>query len=492
MSVSFVNGASVSLDAIPTLKFEDFAAELSAGAPRILAYWRLSDGRVACVRGNPATKRLEAFATPFETYRPLTSRVPAIHRFEAELLGADEDVQPVTPLKGEAAHEVAVGPVHAGVIEPGHFRFQCLGEDVHSLEIRLGYQHRGAEKLIVEATTDARRLALAETVAGDTSIAATLAATKALSIPLSNSTSDLNLLLELERIANHVGDLGALSGDVAYLPTASFCGRIRGEYLNMTAEFVGNRFGHHALLAKAPTAETYKKVLNWFVRTEHELFHALDLLFSEAGAVERFEGTGKVPRELAQEIGLVGMAGRASGLTCDSRIDFPMADETIAETLVATAYEPTGDVLSRARQRYEELKVSHEIVRRLLAAGPVPQCVSPAADSVPQCVSPAADSVPQCVSPAAGNSHPAEGVLGNAAGETHRSTTLTIAVVEAWRGELVHLAVRDADGRLAQYKIFDPSYHNWFGLAQALKGEQISNFPICNKSFNLSYCGVDR
>ena len=118
--------------------------------------------------------------------------------------------------------------------------------------------------------------------------------------------------------------------------------------------------------------------------------------------------------------------------------------------------------------------------------------MQPSAARIEQINSPGVKTVPQCVSPAAGNSHPAEGVLGNAAGETHRGTTLTIAVVEAWRGELVHLAVRDADGRLAQYKIFDPSYHNWFGLAQALKGEQISNFPICNKSFNLSYCGTDR
>lgn len=476
MSISFVNGTSVPLSAIPTLGFETFAdvlAEMTVrdgdtvAYRRILAYWRLPDGRVACARGNPATGNLEVFATPFETYHSLTSRVAAIHRFEAELLGADEDLQPVTPLKGEAAHEVAVGPVHAGVIEPGHFRFQCMGEDVHSLEIRLGYQHRGVEKLIVEATNDARRLALAETVAGDTAVAATVACTKALGLETpregTHRGTDLNLLLELERIANHVGDLGALSGDVAYLPTASFCGRIRGEYLNMTAEFVGNRFGRNALLAKAPTAETYKKVLDWFVKTEHELFHALDLLFSEAGAVERFEGTGKVSCNLAREIGLVGMAGRASGLKVDSRIDFPFADETLtAETLVSTAYEPTGDVLSRARQRYEELKVSHEIVRRILAAGTARSSSSTSSSSL--------------ASPSSSSS----------------LATLCVAAVEAWRGELVHLAVRDAEGALAQYKIFDPSYHNWFGLAQALKGEQISNFPICNKSFNLSYCGVDR
>lgn len=458
MSISFTNGGSVGLGEIPTLSFAEFEGEFEkisrvAGA-RVLALWCLADARVVCVLGNPETKKLEAFAVPRADYRPLARKFPTVQRFERELFG-DPDLEPVTPLKGEAAHEVAVGPVHAGVIEPGHFRFQCMGEDVYALEIRLGYQHRGAERLMVEAKSDARRLALAETVAGDTSIAATLAATKALNLAYSPIFSNLSdILLELERIANHVGDLGALSGDVAYLPTASFCGRIRGEYLNMTAEFVGNRFGRNALLASAPTPETYKKVLDWFVRTEHELFHALDLLFAETGAVERFEDTGKVPRELAASIGLVGMAGRASGLKTDSRVDFPFDDERIRESLVSSAYEPTGDVLSRARQRYEELKVSHAIVRRLLSAPLQP--LEPIESSVP------------------------------------RASSLTVAVVEAWRGELVHLAVRGADGALEAYKIFDPSYHNWFGLAQALKGEQISNFPICNKSFNLSYCGVDR
>ena len=246
MSISFVNGTAVALETVPTLGFAEFAQTFAA-PKRVLALWQLSDARICCILGNPETKRLEAVATPRDTYEPLARRIPALQRFERELFG-DPDREPVTPLKGEAAHEVAVGPVHAGVIEPGHFRFQCLGEDVHSLEIRLGYQHRGAEKLIVEATTDARRLALAETVAGDTSIAATVAAAKALGLETRPSAvslrsavragthrgTDLNLLLELERIANHVGDLGALAGDVAFLPTSAFCGRIRGEYLNMT------------------------------------------------------------------------------------------------------------------------------------------------------------------------------------------------------------------------------------------------------------------
>lgn len=455
MTYSMTNGSSVALKDIPVLSgadFESLLADKLTACCRILALWKLPDGRITVALGNPETKKLEVFST--ET---TDLKLPAAaHRFVAEYLGESEDLAPVTPLKGEAAHEVAVGPVHAGVIEPGHFRFQCMGEDVHSLEIRLGYQHRGAEELIVGASSDIRRLAIAETVAGDSSIAATLAASKSLTYNSHSNSHFLTLLLELERIANHVGDLGALSGDVAYLPTACFCGRIRGEYLNMTAEFVGNRFGRNLLLASAPTPEKIAKVREWFIRTEHELFHALDLLFAETGAIERFEGTGRVDDALAKEIGLTGMAGRASGLKCDSRIDFPFADETITSTLVSADVEMTGDVLSRARQRYEELKVSHEIVRHLLASDALTVAPSPSPTPSPS------------------------------------TSSLTLSAVEAWRGELVHLAVRDEQGALVQYKIFDPSYHNWFGLAQALKGEQISNFPICNKSFNLSYCGVDR
>lgn len=463
MVIEFSNSSPIALETIPVLSFDEFAAQLKgslAQGSRALALTRLEDGRLLAVLGNPETHKLSAVSVREEAYRPLARELPALQRFERELFG-DPDSEDVHPLKGEAAHEVAVGPVHAGVIEPGHFRFQCLGEDVHSLEIRLGYQHRGAEKLIVSAANDSRRLALAETVAGDSSVAATVAAVHALGLRSSYPLVDsdfFTLLLELERIANHVGDLGALSGDVAYLPTASFCGRIRGEYLNMTAEFVGNRFGRNALLAPLPTKETREKVLAWFERTEFDLFHALKLLFTETGAIERFEGTGRVAPELAREIGLVGMAGRASGLKTDSRVDFPTENERVTDSLVSDGYEPTGDVLSRARQRFEELKVSHAIVRHLLSQPLESQAALSSATS----------------------------------SKTALASSLTVAVVEAWRGELVHLAVRDDSGKLALYKIFDPSYHNWFGLAQALRGEQISNFPVCNKSFNLSYCGVDR
>ena len=344
-------------------------------------------------------------------------------------LGGYVDPKTVSPLKGESAHEVAVGPVHAGVIEPGHFRFQCMGEDVYNLQIFLGYQHRGIEDAIAAADGNrSRQIALAETCAGDTSIAAATCFAEICEArdgkhPTDEDLRLRELLLELERIANHVGDLGALAGDVAFLPTASFCGRIRGEYLNMTALLCGNRFGRNAVvpggMRVALTDEKKAKLTEWIERTKKDLDGALKLMFEEPTVLERLEGTGVVSKEIAEEIGLVGVARRAS-------------------------VELHGDVLSRAQIRRIEIDEAHARIASL---------------------------------------------LGDAA--SCRVTAIT-ATINAWRGPLVHAALFDPDGKLLRYKIVDPSAHNWQGLAYALRGEQISNFPICNKSFNLSYCGTDR
>ena len=349
------------------------------------------------------------------------------------------DPASVSPLKGEAAHEVAVGPVHAGVIEPGHFRFQCMGEDVYNLQIFLGYQHRGVEEEIVRADGNLpRQIALAETCAGDTSIAAATCFAEIIEArdALSTSTSSLHLrelLLELERIANHVGDLGALAGDVAFLPTSSFCGRIRGEYLNMTALICGNRFGRNAVVPGGMrvtlTDEKTAQLKDWIVRVKKDLDAALKLMFEEPTVCERFDGTGVVPKDVAADLGLVGVARRASD-------------------------ELNGDVLSRARIRRLEIEEAHEKVFALLASAP--------------------------------HSNP------NAQTSKHPNALVAIvSTVAAWRGPLVHAALFD-HGKMTDYHIVDPSAHNWQGLAWALRGEQISNFPICNKSFNLSYCGTDR
>ena len=370
---------------------------------------------------------------------------PSVQEASAWLdsLGGYVNPEKVVPLKGAAAHEVAVGPVHAGVIEPGHFRFQCMGEDVFNLQIFLGYQHRDVEKAIVASDGMLpRQIALAETCAGDTSAAAATAFAQIMerafpsrfSPPDGDACRIRGLMIELERIANHVGDLGALAGDVAFLQTASFCGRIRGEYLNMTALICGNRFGRNAIVPGGvrmkPSDSGYAQLKAWIARVKPELDRALKLMFHEHSVCDRFDGTGKVPRDVAESIGLVGVARRAS-------VEF------------------NGDVMARALVRRIEIEEAHAKIARLLDGE------RPAAAA-------------------------ARGVDGGTGFIGVRSE------VPAWRGPLVHAAVFSPDGRMVGYRIVDPSAHNWPGLAWALRGEQISNFPICNKSFNLSYCGTDR
>jgi len=346
----------------------------------------------------------------------------------------------VAPLHGVAAHEVAVGPVHAGVIEPGHFRFQCMGEDVYNLQIFLGYQHRSVEAHIVAANGHLpRQIALAETCAGDTSIAAATCFARIIErrdgLSVSRNDEALRLLLlELERIANHVGDLGALAGDVAFLPTSAFCGRIRGDFLNLTALVCGNRFGRNTVvpggMRVSLTDEKRRQLSDRLPTLKYELDQALELMFGDSGACDRLDGTGVVSAELARSLGLVGVVLRAS-------VDFK------------------GDVLSRALVRRLEINEAYERILAVLDGSvklPPPNVEESSANGL---------------------------------------RTIS-ACVNAWRGPLVHSATFDSDGQMTAYHIVDPSAHNWQGLAAALRGEQISNFPICNKSFNLSYCGTDR
>ena len=358
--------------------------------------------------------------------------------------GGYSNPEGVAALKGAAAHEVAVGPVHAGVIEPGHFRFQCMGEDVYNLQIFLGYQHRGVEEAIVAADGNLpRQIALAETCAGDTSAAAAIAFSELMERafperfpqPGQEALRLREILLELERIANHTGDLGALAGDVAFLQTASFSGRIRGEYLNMTALLCANRFGRNAIIPGGariiPSAEKYAQIKDWIGRVKPELDRALKLMFHEHSVCDRFDGTGKVSKEIAREIGLVGVARRASE-------------------------EFNGDVMARALVRRVEINEAHRKIALLIGGS---------------------YAFPQSACDGAAD---------------HGAFSVVSASVPAWRGPLVHAAAFSPQGKMLRYKIVDPSAFNWPGLAWALRGEQISNFPICNKSFNLSYCGTDR
>ena len=362
-------------------------------------------------------------------------------------------------VEGPEVHEVAVGPVHAGVIEPGHFRFQCHGEDVFSLEISLGYQHRGVARALVGGPTK-RTAHYMETLAGDTSVGHATAwaqAVEALAgVEVPARAQVLRAIgLELERLANHTGDLGALANDVGYLPTAAYCGRLRGDWLNLTALLCGSRFGRGLVRPGGVSFDVeLERAQDGATRAElafRDVKGAVDLLWTTPSVMARFEETGVVARESAEDLGLVGPAARACGIALDVRQDHPTGAWRFLQLPVPTWH--TGDVFARAFVRWLEVEQSARFVREQLLALPRGALRVPVGPCAPEHV--------------------------------------VVSLVEGWRGEVCHVAITDAAGRFAHYEVVDPSLHDWPGLAMALRGQQISDFPLCNKSFNLSYCGHD-
>lgn len=369
------------------------------------------------------------------------------------------DDYPFAAFEGDEVHEVAVGPVHAGIIEPGHFRFQAHGEEVLDLEIVLGYQHRGVESLL--RTRDRRQAVfIAESIAGDTVIAHASAACGAFealarSRKGARAQSIRGIALELERAANHIGDLGALAGDIAYQPGAAFYGRLRGECLNMLMTISGNRFGRGLVRPGGVTFDIPPSMADELssrvARLEREIRPVSELFFGAASVQSRLEGVGAVPREQVAARGYVGPVARACEIHQDVRHDHPYGVFRYSQIPVATAW--AGDVYARALVRWLEIQRSLAFLVEQLAALPAGETRAPCGGLAP--------------------------------------SELVVAMEEGWRGEVAHTVLTDASGGVRRHKVTDPSFHNWPALAAAMPGNQISDFPLCNKSFNLSYAGHD-
>lgn len=362
-------------------------------------------------------------------------------------------------VEGEEVHEVGVGPVHAGVIEPGHFRFQCHGEEILHLEIQLGYQHRGVTKLFPQRKPS-QQLVLVESIAGDSVIANATAFCSAIEAlaGLSPSLRDQavrGIAAELERVAMHLSTLSGIATDIGFAMPAAAFGALRTAVINLTAEICGSRFGRGWIIPGGVRFDLDASLIDKARRVLVQLLTKFSdieaLLFNSPSALARLEETGVVSTEQARAAGLVGLAARASGIAIDVRADFPYGIYRYSSVVSPTL--DSGDVYARAKLRAVEIQNSIQFLVEQIENLPPPKAKSPLRE-----------------------------LARNA---------FVIALTEGHRGEVAHILITNANGQLSQVVIKDPSFHNWYGLALAVRENGISDFPLCNKSFDLSYAGHD-
>ena len=360
---------------------------------------------------------------------------------------------PFAEVEGAGIYEIPVGPVHAGVIEPGHFRFWVVGETIVRMKARLWFVHKGIERLF-EGRDLGFALGLSEKISGDSAVGHSLAfvqaVEEALEVEVAPRAQELRaVLVELERLYNHVSDVGALCNDVGFALANAHALTLRERLLALNERVTGHRllrggvqFGGAALLA-LPQANELSDIGQQF----HEL---VDLARANSIVMDRFTGTGVLTANQAREIGVLGVVARASGLNRDSRVLHPFVQ------LPATFHpvqRESGDVLARFEVRCDEVDASLRMVSDIVSReGPL---------------------------------------VVDAGGEILERAGHGTGIVEGWRGAIVHRVEFGSDGRLQRVKIVDPSFFAWPALPVALNDTIVPDFPLVNKSFNLSYAGND-
>jgi Ni,Fe-hydrogenase III large subunit/NADH:ubiquinone oxidoreductase subunit C len=496
--VTIKNSGSISLKEIPDLSYQEFSDAmiklLTKNSSHCVNYFcsgNMSNRKLIACIADDETHEIQLLAHslhPDENKLSSLSRLfPALQLFERDIferfglnfenhpwlkpvrfpsdskyIPAGMDNYPFYTIEGEDLHEVGVGPVHAGIIEPGHFRFICNGETVLHLEIQLGYQHRGIENLMTSANSRLQQMILAENIAGDTVIGHSLTAANVFESLLgSNISNTLHLerliALELERIAMHLADSATLCTDVAYQLGQVSCEALRTLVINGIQLWCGNRFGKGLIRpfgTNYPLSnEVSKNLLSILEDVKLRYSDITHRIFSLPSILDRFESIGKLTITQVQQIGAVGMVAKSSGLKRDVRWSHPSGHYS------RFVFEPvileTGDVWARAMLRNLEIIQSISMISTILGKWETETNTKP-------------------------------DYSGNLP-----VNMLAISLVEGWRGEICHIGITDSNGELTHYSIKDPSFHNWTALALALRNQEISDFPLCNKSFNLSYCGHD-
>jgi Ni,Fe-hydrogenase III large subunit/Ni,Fe-hydrogenase III component G len=364
---------------------------------------------------------------------------------------------PFTQVGGEGVYEIPVGPVHAGVIEPGHFRFSVVGETIIDMKSRLYFTHKGTEKLF-EGREPAAGVELAERVSGDTTVGHALAFCQALEAaagtPVPERARWLRvILLEMERFYNHVADFGMIANDTGYAVGHSHCFRIRERLLRLNRRLTGNRLLRGGVVPGGvghdlPDDLDLPGELAAALRDFDEI---VALALGNTLVMDRLDGTGRLTTRIARDHGVLGYVARASGIDADVRRDHPFA--AYRALTVRVPVLESGDVKARTLVRVEEARESVRLVQeavRRLPAGPLAAPLGPLPPFEP-----------------------------------------AFSLVEGWRGAVVHWVLADEAGRLSRVKIMDPSFLNWRPLSYALLENIVPDFPLCNKSFNQSYSGND-
>jgi len=368
---------------------------------------------------------------------------------------ADAGAYPFVPVEGTGVYEIPVGPVHAGLIEPGHFRFWVVGETILRMKARLWFVHKGIERLF-EGRDPESGLELAERISGDTAVghalAYCLAVEDAWNVEVSAEGMLLRgTLLELERLYNHVADIGALCNDVGFGVANAWALSLREYLLQLNARVTGHRLLRGGVVPGG--AHVHRLPTNGELTEISRRFEELiGLITSSALVMERFTGTAVLDEAHARDLGVVGVAGRASGLAFDARQSHP---SVLMPGSFSPAICPVGDVKARFDVRVEEARTSLSLVSEFAQRAGTLHAVTV----------------------------PAQSQAGQSASG--------VGIVEAWRGAAVHRVELNNEGRLTRVKVVDPSFHNWPALPVSLADTIVPDFPLANKSFNLSYAGND-